>query len=60
MEKEPPYRYPLISTGDVEVRSGWYEKNEEESWIEKNPLNMVARSTSTLGIKIHGSLNHLA
>jgi hypothetical protein len=59
MEKEPPYRYPPISTGVVEVRSGWYEKNEEESWIEKNPLNMVARSTSTLGRIIHEFLNHL-
>ena len=48
MEKEPPYRYPLISTGPLEVRIGLDEKNEEENWIEKNPLNMVARSTSTL------------
>jgi len=50
-EKETPYCYPPISTGGRDDGWRWNEKSEEVGWIEKNPWNMVARSTSTLGKK---------
>jgi hypothetical protein len=60
MEKEPPYRHPLISTGVKKDLACWYEKTEEVSWIEKNPLNMVARSTSTLGRRMNEFYYHIS
>ena len=50
-EKEIQYGYPLISTGVENDGLHIVEKNEEEDCVEKNPWNMVARSTSTLGKK---------
>ena len=50
-EKEIQYGYPLISTGVESDGLHIVEKNEEEDCVEKNPWNMVARSTSTLGKK---------
>lgn len=52
-EKEIQCGYPLISTGEKIDGLPTIEKNEEVGWIEKNPWNMVARSTSTLGKKKH-------
>ena len=52
-EKEIQCGYPFISTGEKIDGLPTIEKNEEVGWIEKNPWNMVARSTSTLGKKKH-------
>jgi len=52
-EKEIQCGYPLISTREENDGLPMVEKNEEVGWIEKNPWNMVARSTSTLGKKKH-------
>ena len=45
--------YPFISTGKENDEFYMVEKNDEEDCVEKNPWNMVARSTSTLGEKNH-------
>ena len=52
-KKEIQSGHPLISIGKKNDGLHIVEKNEEEDYVEKNPWNMVARSTSTLGKKKH-------